>query len=462
MRGVKSIECFFSPRSIAVIGASDRKNTVGYTIFRNLLGAGKKVFPVNPNHPIIQGKKSFSSVKHIDREIDLAVIAVPARSVPQALKECMETGAKAAIIISAGFSETGEKELTGQIAGLIKKFPATRVMGPNCVGILDTYSGVDTTFFEKSRMETPKKGGLAFISQSGALGSMILDWVATQEFGISKFASYGNAMDIDEADLLEFLGADSRTKVITIYLEGAKNGRKFYSVAARVSRRKPIVVLKGGRSEETRKATASHTGSLAGSSSVYNSVFRQASIIQAEDLLDLFSIAKMLQEEPLPKGNRVQVITNGGGFGIVMADQLLMNGLRLAKLSKATVMHLRKEMPMATLSNPIDLIGDADAQRYRKAIEACLADSNVDIVVVLVLFNLPTLEAKKLSILRKARGKARKPTVVVSIGSGYTQKYLEMIERAGFTTFNYPSVAAKAISGIVSYAEYLKKTGKRK
>ncbi len=453
----ESITHFFNPSSIAVIGASNRKNTIGYTIFQNMLRAKKRVFAINPNHAAIQGQKSFPSVRKIKNGIGLAVIAVPARSAPQALQECMEKKIRAAIIVSSGFSETGESELTGKIAGLIKKFPRTRVMGPNCVGVVDTHSGIDTTFFVRSRMKPAKAGSLAFISQSGALGSMILDWAATQQFGISKFVSYGNAMDVDEADMIEYLGSDSRTKVITAYMEGAKSGRKFYNIARKVSQKKPIVVLKGGRSEETTRAAASHTGSLAGAARVYDAVFRQAGVIQAEDLLDLFGIAKMLEEEPLPRGNRVQIVTNGGGFGIVTADQLQSSGLRLAKLSSKTVKKLRKEMPKATISNPLDILGDADVHRYSKAISACLADSNVDILVVLALFSLPTLNPKKLALMKAAGKKARKPVIVISIGSGYTQQRLAEIEKAGFTTFSYPGAAARAVKGVVDYAQYLRK-----
>ncbi len=462
MQNPASIGYFFNPSSVAVIGASETKGTIGYTIFANMKNAGKKVFAVNPNHSKVQGERSYPSVLHIGKKIDLAVIAVPARAVPGALQECMQRSVKAVIIVSSGFSEIGQSALAQKVGGLIKKYPKTRVMGPNCVGVLDSYSRVDTTFFERSRMRHPKKGSLSFISQSGALGSMIIDWAATQQFGISKFASYGNAMDVDEADLLEYLGSDPKTKVIAAYLEGAKSGRKFYEVAKRVSKKKPIVVLKGGKNEQTRIAAASHTGSLTGSSQVYDAIFRQSGIIEADDLLDLFSIAKLLEEEPLPKGNRVQIITNGGGFGIVTADQLLANNLPLARLTAGTVKKLRRQMPMATISNPVDLLGDADAARYRNAIGACLADKNVDILIVLALFNLPTLEAKSLSILEKARKGAKKPVIVISIGSDYTQDYLEQIEKAGFTTFSYPGAAARAIGGITKYARYLGKSGRAK
>ncbi|MCR4336077.1 MAG: CoA-binding protein [archaeon] len=459
MSNTKTIEAFFSPEKAAVIGASNKKGSVGYTIFENLKKSKtKKVFPINPKYKKIQGVKAFSSIQKIKEKIDLAVIVVPAIVVPASLEECMKAKVKAVIIVSAGFSEIGEKKLTNQIESLIKKYPNTRVMGPNCVGVTDSFTGVDTTFFERSRMKTPKKGNLSFISQSGALGSMILDWVATQEFGVNKFCSYGNAMDVDEADLLEYFGNDKQTKVITMYLEGARDGRKFFEVAKRVSKKKPIIILKGSRNEETQKAAASHTGSLAGSSKVYEAVFHQSGIIEADDLLDLFNIAKILEKEPLPKGNRVQIITNGGGFGIVTADQIISNGLKLSKLSKESIKNLKNIMPTdSTISNPMDLRGDADIPRYKVAIESALRDKNVDVVMVLVLFNLPTIEVKKLMSLKQARAKASKPTIVCAIGSDYTEKYMDTIEKAGFTTFNYPSVAAKAVKAMVSYAKFLKK-----
>ncbi|MCR4368489.1 MAG: CoA-binding protein [archaeon] len=459
MHKTKTIEPFFSPKSIAVIGASNTKGKVGYTIFANMKKAEtKNVYPVNPKYGNVQGKKAYASVSAIRKKIDLAIIALPPQIVPDSLEECMKNSVKAVIIVSAGFSEVGEETLTKKISALIKKYPKTRVMGPNCVGVMNIRSKIDTTFFERSRMEIPKKGTLSFISQSGALGSMILDWVATQQFGVNKFASYGNAMDIDEADLLEYFGEDPKTKVITVYLEGARDGRKFFNIAKKVSKTTPIIVLKGGKSDETRKAASSHTGSLAGSSDVYNAVFRQSGIIQADDLLDLFNIAKLLEKEPLPKGNRVLVITNGGGFGIVAADQIISHGLKLAKLSKKSEDELKAALPRASIGNPIDLLGDADIESYKKAIGAAQKDKNVDIIMVLVLFNLPTIEAKKIMSLKKARASAAKPTVVCAIGSDYTKKYMKKIEKAGFTTFNYPSVAAKALKEMVSYAAYLKKT----
>lgn len=456
---MKNMDAFFHPQTAVVIGASNTKGTVGYTIFQNMKKAEiKKAIPVNPRHKTVQGKKSYASITEVDEHIDLAVIAVPSKAVPQALEECMAKKTKAAIIISAGFSEVGERKNTQKIGELIRKNPGTLVMGPNCVGVLNAHNGVDTTFFERTRSTEPKKGTLAFISQSGALGSMILDWVGTQRIGVSKFASYGNAMGVDEADLIEYFGNDRETKVITVYIEGAKHGRKFYTVAKKVSRKKPIIVLKGGKHEQTRAAAASHTGSLAGASKVYEAVFSQAGIIQADDLLDLFSMAKLMEQEPLPKGKRVQIITNGGGFGIIAADQVIAGGLGLAKLSRKTVRKLKTRMPRAIISNPIDLLGDADHKMYDAAIRACMDDKNVDIIVTLFLFTLPTLDAGKLALVKKPKTRITKPVIAIAVGSEYTKKYLKKIEKAGFTTFNYPSVAARALRGMALYSEYLGKS----
>ncbi len=457
MKDWNSIENFFKPKNAAIIGASDSEGSVGYTIFKNMKSAlGKKAYRVNPNHEYIQGEKSFKSIKDIKEEIDLAVIITQAKTVPNILKECTEKGAKTVIIISAGFSEIGEKELTEQLKKIIEENPQTRVMGPNCVGVKCFETGVDTTFFAQERMKPPKKGSLSFISQSGALGSMILDWVSKEEFGISKFASYGNAMDVDESDLIEYLCNDEDTKVITMYLEGAKNGKKFFETAKKTTLKKPILVLKGGKYESTSEATASHTGSMAGSAKVYEAVFRQAGIINTDGMQDLFNTAKLLEKEKLPKGKRVQIITNGGGFGIIMADHVINRGMELAKPSKKTIEELQRELPGIKISNPLDLLGDADAKRYQIAIKKCLKDKNIDILVIMCLFTLSPLKPEDIDKMLKKR-KQTKTMVVIGVGGEYTEKRLEKIEKLGYTTFDYPNTAAKSLSHACWYAEYLKK-----
>lgn len=458
MQNYRSLEPFFSPKSVAVIGASNQAGSVGYTIFKNLKAALPfHAYPINPNHATVQGIRSYTSINGVEEKIDLAVIVTPAHIVPTALQECAQKKVRAAIIVSAGFSEVGEKNYTAQIRRIIAANPHMRVMGPNCVGVKNLSTGIDTTFFDQGRMKEPRHGSLSFISQSGALGSMILDWVSKQHFGINKFVSYGNAMDVDEADLLEYFAQDKSTKVITAYLEGARDGRKFFDVAKMATLKKPVIVLKGGRFEKTSRATASHTGSLAGSEKVYEAVFRQSGIIQARGMQDLFNTGKLFERENLPKGRRVAIITNGGGFGIVMADHVINNGMELADLSAKTKKNLEKKLKVS-IGNPIDLLGDADAQRYDAAIKACLLDPNVDILVVMCLFTLSPLRAQEMKILEKPRGKKQKTMVVVAVGGDYTEQQLEKIEKSGFTAYDFPGTAAKALGHAAEYSEFLKRS----
>ncbi|MDO8625327.1 MAG: CoA-binding protein [Candidatus Diapherotrites archaeon] len=276
---LKQLDYLFYPKNVAVIGASNEKDSVGYAIFENF-NRNKQhwcdhVFAVNPNHDVIQNHKSYPSVVDIPVDLDLAVLVVPAQFVPKTLTECIEKKVETVIIISAGFSEIGEKKLTDEVAGLIRQNPKTRVLGPNCFGVFVGDTGLNTTFSAKQKMNLPKNGNVAFLSQSGALGLAILDWASTQEFGVSKFVSYGNAMDLDETDFLEYFGSDPKTRVITAYLEGVKHGKKFLQTTAQITRHKPVIVLKGGVTEQAHAATLSHTGSLAGASRVYEAVFKQ-------------------------------------------------------------------------------------------------------------------------------------------------------------------------------------------
>jgi len=454
---MKDIDYFFFPKTVAVLGASSEPESVGRAVFENFLNGSlaNRVYPVNPNHSKVLGKKSYKSIREIQKKIDLALIVVPAKFVPTVLQECVEKKVKAVIIISAGFSEIGEIKLTEQVQKIIDTNFRTRIVGPNCFGVLCTKNNLNTTFSASKKTGTPKKGTVAFLSQSGALGVAILDWMSTQEFGLSKFVSYGNAMDIDEADLLEYFAKDKDSKIITMYIEGVKKGKKFMKVAKKTSLKKPIVVLKGGVHDQTHKATASHTGSLAGSTEVYEAMFKQTGIIQARDLQELFTFAKILENEPLPKGNRVQIITNGGGFGIVTADQILSEGLELSKIDPEIKKVLRSAFPNTiTISNPLDLVGDADEKRYSLAIRKALQDKNVDIVIILILFNTPAIDIGIVKELKKIKKTAKKPILVVSIGSKYTQKRKQELEKADIITFSYPTVAARAVKALVDYANF--------
>jgi acetyl coenzyme A synthetase (ADP forming)-like protein len=444
---------FFSPKTVAVIGASRFPKEVGHVIFRNFMEGGFRgnAFPVNPNADRILDCKCYSSILKIRKRIELGVITVPARIVPSVLEECGKKGVPAVIIISAGFREIGNEKLEKQVEKLLKKY-RMRCIGPNCLGIFDPYTQVDTFFLPRYKLERPGKGDIAFISQSGALGSVVMDWMAMKGYKISKFISYGNAVDLDEADLIEYLARDKRTRVICAYFEGVKRGRRFFEIAETVSRKKPVIVLKGGLTDEGNKATLSHTGSLAGSAEVHSAAFRQAGIIEAKDLEQIFDFARILSTQPRPKGNRVQVITDGGGFGVLATDGLVRNNLALAKMRKESINKLKKKFPSyVVLKNPIDLTGDADAERYRKAIDAALDDPNVDMIALIVLFQIPTLTSEIVEIISAANKRRKKPIVVIAAGGRYTEVLKKTLEDSGIPTFSYPGRSAEALRALCEY-----------
>lgn len=444
---------FFSPKSVAIIGASRHPKKVGHVILRNFL-EGKfkgKVFPVNPNAKEIFGVKCYPSVLDIREKIDLAVITVPANLVPDVLDECGRKRIPSIIIISGGFKEVGNLHLENQLSTLIRKY-RFRVIGPNCIGIYDPYSGVDTFFLPRYKLERPGKGSIAFISQSGALGSVVLDWMAMKGYRISKFISYGNAVDVDEADLLEYLSKDKNTKVICAYFEGIKEGRKFYEIAKKVSKKKPVIVLKGGKTYEGTKAVSSHTGSLAGSSVICSAVFKQAGVIEAKDLEQIFDFARVLSTQPRPKGKRVQIITDGGGFGVLTTDWIIKNNLTLAVMSEKTRKSLQKAFPAhVIIRNPIDLTGDADMERYRIAIQACLDDPNIDMLVVIILFQIPTLTPEVVDVVAGLAERKTKPIIVIAAGGRYTEVLKKSLEDSGVPCFSYPEKAAEALRALYEY-----------
>lgn len=444
------MDCFFNPKSVAVIGASRFPKEVGHVIFRNFMEGGfrGKLFPVNPKADKILGCRCYPSVLKIRERIELGVITVPARIVPLVLEECGKKGISAVIIISAGFKEIGNEKLERHIEKILKKH-RIRCIGPNCLGVFDPYTQVDTFFLPRYKLERPGKGDIAFISQSGALGSVVMDWMAMKGYKISKFISYGNAIDLDEADLIEYLAGDKRTRVICAYFEGVKRGRKFFEIAKRVSGKKPVIVLKGGVTDEGTKATLSHTGSLAGSAEIHSAAFRQAGIIEARDLEQIFDFARALSTQPRPKGNRVQVITDGGGFGVLTADSLVKNNLTLAKMSKKSTEILKRNLPSyVVLKNPVDLTGDADAERYRITIDAALDDPNVDMIALITLFQVPLLTSEIVEIVSAANRRRKKPIVVIAAGGRYTEVLKKSIEDSGVPTFSYPERAVEALGAL--------------
>jgi acetyl coenzyme A synthetase (ADP forming)-like protein len=451
------MKSFFSPQSVAVIGASHTPGKIGYTIIENFVRNKfpEKVYPINPDTTPILGLEVFQSIKDIEEKIDLAIIAVPSSIVPKILKECVNKKIESVVIISSGFSEIGEqgKKLEEECKKIIFK-TKTRVIGPNCIGTFDSSTAFDMMFQSQDRMKRPPQGNISFISQSGAVGSTILDWLAEEKIGISKFVSYGNGMDITETDLLELLGEDENTKVVVMYLEGIKSdGKRFIETMKKVTKKKPVIVLKAGKTERGAKAVVSHTGSLAGSSKIYSSVFKQTGAIEAENWEELFDFAKAFSTQPLPKSSRLVIITDGGGFGVLATDECEREKLQLPEPSKPLKTSLQKQFPSyVILHNPIDLTGDATAERYKIALEECLKSREYDGTLVICLFQIPTLEEKIVNFLIEMK-KFSKPILCCAVGGKFTKRLSEKLEINGLPVYSTPERAVKSFSILTKFSK---------
>ena len=461
-----SLEAFFKPKSVAVIGASREPRKFGHVIFKNFAGSDYegKTYPVNPKAEAILGVKVYPNLKEIPDEVDLAVIAVPAPIVPAAVDECLSKNVKASVIISGGFKEASEKgaklelEIKEKIAGT-----NLRIIGPNCIGVYDPSSHVDTLFLPTYRLRRPKSGAIAFITQSGAFGSAVLDWASSQDIGISKFISIGNKIDVDEVDLLNYLVDDPLTKCITLYVESIDRGREFLRTALEVTEKKPIVVLKGGATPEGANAALSHTGSMAGSANIYKGAFEQAGAIQAFKVDELFDYARVLAYQPKPKTQTdLAIITNGGGFGVISTDEASRLGMKLASFSPETLRTLKEKLPeYAIAHNPLDLVGDADVERYRMALNAVASDPNVGVILVIVLPQTSYIESDVVDAITEAQVTYGKPIVVCSIGGDFTQIMAEMLEEEHIPTYITPERAVNAINALLKYRKALEDKEKR-
>src|SRR6516162_7208151 len=388
---VRNFDRLFNPESVALIGASPRPGSVGAVIARNLSRAefvGNVMF-VNPNHPQIDGHIVHPNITSLPSAPDLAVIATPAETVPSLIGELAERGTRAAVIITAGFAEFGERGHALQQAMLEAAKPyLLRIIGPNCVGIMVPRVGLDATF---SHLAGPA-GDIAFISQSGAMVTAMLDWAVSRRIGFSHVVSLGDMADVDFGDMLDYLAADPHTRAILLYVEGVTHGRKFMSAARAAARIKPVLILKAGRSNAGSRAATSHTGVLAGADAVYDAVFRRAGMLRVGTMAELFDAAETLALTREQVGDRLAILTNGGGAGVLATDALVAAGGRLAELSEATVADLNRLLP-ATWShgNPVDIIGDASGQRYGEALATLIVDPEVDAILVL---NCPTALAQ--------------------------------------------------------------------
>jgi acetyltransferase len=438
-------ESFFEPRALAVIGASSHPDKVGYAVLANIIKSGYagKVYPVNPKAHLIQDLECFHDIHDVPDPLDLAVIVVPAVHVPETVSELAGRGVAGAVIISAGFREVGiEGRKLERDAVERAHAGGMRLLGPNCLGIMNTALPLNATFARKM----PPKGNIGVISQSGAICTSLVDWARSEAVGFSKLVSMGNSADLVESDFLEALAQDDDTRVIAMYLEGVSDGKRFFDTLSVASKAKPVVFLKAGTTQAGARAASSHTGALAGSESAYNALCMQAAALRASSVEELMSLSRTLATQPLPQGPRVGILTNAGGPGIIASDAGEKADLTLAQLSNTTVSRLRRYLPAAaSLHNPVDILGDADAMRYAIALEALIEDPGVDAVLVILTPQAMTeiyLTADE--IIHIARNSI-KPVVVSFMGSGSVQAPVNRLQKAGIPNIPYPDQAMEVI-----------------
>lgn len=455
------LDAIFRPKSVAVIGATEREGSTGRTLVWNLMQTsfGGVIYPVNPTRHSILGIKAYPSILAIPDEVDLAVIVIPAPGVPAVVRDCVQKGVKGAIIISAGFKETGEAgaELERQVLEEARK-GRMRIIGPNCLGVMNPISGLNATF--AARMAMP--GSVGFISQSGALLTAVLDWSLRENVGFSAFVSIGSMLDVDWGDLIHYLGDDPKTKSIVIYMETIGNARSFLSAAREVALTKPIIVIKPGRTEQAAQAAASHTGSLTGSDEVLEAAFRRCGVLRVSTIDGLFSMAEVLAKQPRPKGPRLTILTNAGGPGVLATDALITGGGELAPISPETMAKLNELLPAPwSHGNPIDILGDADAERYARSLQIAANDPNSDGLLVILTpqaMTAPTQTAQALKkIYRREDGRPfGKPLLASWMGGADVAAGESILNQAGIPTYAYPDTAANVFNYMWRYNKRLR------
>jgi acetyltransferase len=441
----KPLDVFFAPKTVAVVGATETPGSVGRTILWNLIGSpfGGTVFPVNPKRPSVLGIKAYPSLRHVPASVDLAVIVTPAAAVPSVMAECADLGIPGAVIISAGFREVGSAGAELERRTLLEaRRGKVRLLGPNCLGVMSPISGLNATF--AAAMARP--GSVAFLSQSGALLTAILDWSLKIQLGFSAFVSLGTMLDVGWGDLIDHFGNDPRTRSIVLYMESiGDDARGFLSAAREVALTKPIIVIKAGRTEAAARAAASHTGALTGSDEVLDSAFRRVGVLRVNHISDLFDMAEVLGKQPRPRGPRLAIVTNAGGPGVLATDSLIGHGGELSTLSKETHAKLDALLPAAwSHGNPVDVLGDADPTRYEKALEAVAADPENDgLLVILTPQDMtdPTLTAQALAKHARIEGK---PVLASWMGGAQVSAGTDILNRANIPTFEFPDAAARA------------------
>jgi acyl-CoA synthetase (NDP forming) len=476
---VKKMDAFFNPRSVAIIGATKKVDKAGYVIFKNfatnkLRGVFKgELYPVNPGEDSILGFKCYSSIKDVPGEVELIVVIVPAKIVPSVMEEAVSKKVKTAIIITAGFKEVGNADLELQVVAAAKKGDI-RVLGPNCLGIFYSKTGVDSLFLPETKVLTtgedvvatprPMPGSIAMITQSGAFGVAALDYLTGRQMGVSKFVSFGNKCDVTEVDILGYLLHDKETRVILAYVEDIKAGREFLKVARKVTTKKPVVVIKAGKSEAGARAASSHTGAIAGSDKVYAAAFEQAGIIRARDMDEFFDAGKALAMQPPALGKNIGILTDAGGPGVMTVDELELEGLTVEPFSDETSQKFEKLkvdgfiLKIAATHNPVDLTGSVVDAQFEISADLMFQDTEIDGIIFLGLHHMPGLREKYIDSVAKVANKYSKPIVMCDIGETEMALYTRSrFDRLGIPSYSSPEDAARAMGALVKYGAYLQR-----
>ncbi|MFH1138392.1 MAG: acetate--CoA ligase [Pseudomonadota bacterium] len=452
----KNIESILNPKSIAVVGASKRPGSVGFATFSNLIKGDYQgvIYPVNPKVRSICGVRAYPSLMDIPDEVDLAVLIVPPPAVLEVVEEAGRKGVKGLLVITAGFKEIGGQGAALETRlGELARGLGIPLVGPNCLGVINTSPDIKMNASFAAKM--PKKGNIGFISQSGALCTAVLDVAQGRNIGFSKFISFGNKADVNEIDLLNYLKDDPQTDVILMYLEEISDGGKFIETAREIAWqvRKPMLAIKSGVSPEGAKAASSHTGSLAGSDTAYDAIFLQSGIQRVEGVNELFHYAIGFSTQPLPKGNRIAIVTNAGGPGIMATDAAVRHGLKLASFTEATKMKLRKNLPpTASVHNPVDVIGDATHERYEAALNDVLADENVDGAVVILTPQAMTDIVETAQIVPRAAERTDKPILCSFMGTVDVSAGVDYLQEHGLPNYVFPESAMRTMASMVKFA----------
>ncbi|NWG11018.1 CoA-binding protein [Candidatus Bathyarchaeota archaeon] len=478
-QSIKQLDAFFNPRSVAVVGATKKINKAGHVIFKNFVENKRRdvfkgqLFPVNPHEDSILGFQCCPSITNIPSELDLVVIVVPASIVPSIMNDAASKKVKGVVIISSGFSEVGNHELENKIVTIAKR-AGIRVLGPNCLGVYDSKTGIDMLFLPETKVLTtgeevvatprPMFGNIAIVTQSGAFGVSALDYLAGRQIGVSKFVSFGNKCDVDEAEMLNYLLYDAETKVMLLYVEDIKSGQHFLKVAREVSKKKPIVALKSGKTTAGARAAASHTGAIAGSDRIYDAVFTQTGILRAKDMEEFFDAGKALAMQIPAAGRNVGIITDAGGPGIMAADECELKGLVVRRFSEETVQKFEKlkreeKLPkFATNLNPVDITGSGTSEMFELAAEILFQDVEICGILLLGLHHTPALQEDYIDRVAEVAKKYDTPIVACDIGETEMALYTRFrFDKLGIPAYSSPEDTARAMNALVKYGSYLKK-----